>query len=141
MDAITTRKLTKKYKTKTAVDAIDLTVREGELFALLGVNGAGKTTTVRMLTCLSAPTSGEAEVCGSSVITAKEDVKRITGISPQDTSVAEKLTVRENLEFMAKIHGYGKNAVKERADKMIATFGLEEYESSRAHFPAAGSEN
>ena len=138
MDAITTRKLTRKYGTKTAVDGIDLTVHEGELFALLGVNGAGKTTTVRMLTCLSAPTSGEAEVCGSSIISAKDEVKRITGISPQDTSVAEKLTVRENLEFMAKIHGYGKEAAAKRAGEMIGTFGLGDYEKSAARTLSGG---
>lgn len=66
MDAIRTEKLTKRYKSLTAVDALDLTVKEGELFALLGVNGAGKSTTVKMLSCLVQPTAGDAFLCGHS---------------------------------------------------------------------------
>ena len=138
MNAIETKKLTKKYKDKTAVNGIDLEVGEGELFALLGVNGAGKTTTVRMLSCLSEPTSGEAFVKGHSVIGDKAAVKRIIGISPQDTAVAENLTVRENLEFMAKVCGYDKAKVKERADEMTEMFGLAEVLNSRAKTLSGG---
>lgn len=138
MNAIETHKLTKKYKDKTAVNGIDITVGEGELFALLGVNGAGKTTTVRMLSCLSVPTSGEAFVKGHSVTEDKSAVKRIIGISPQDTSVAENLTVRENLEFMAKVYGYDKAKIKERADAMSEMFGLGEVEGSRAKTLSGG---
>ena len=89
MNIIETNNLTKKYKDKTAVDSVNLTVKEGELFSLLGVNGAGKTTTIRMLSCLSTPTSGEAFVDGNNVKEDKEKIKRIIGISPQDTAVAE----------------------------------------------------
>lgn len=138
MNAIEIKGLTKKYKTKTAVDNIDLTVKEGELFALLGVNGAGKTTTIRMLSCLSKPTSGEGFVQGHSILTDKAAVKEIIGISPQDTAVAEKLTVRENLEFIAKVYGLDRNMIKERTAEMIKDFGLEEYENARAKTLSGG---
>lgn len=106
MTAVQARELTKRYKGKTAVNSLDITVEKGELFALLGVNGAGKTTTIRMLTCLSKPTGGEAYVCGHNVSTESALVKKAVGVSPQDTAVAENLTVRENLELMAKIYGF-----------------------------------
>ncbi|MBQ9382917.1 MAG: ATP-binding cassette domain-containing protein [Ruminiclostridium sp.] len=138
MNAIEVRGLTKKYAAKTAVDGISFSVAEGEMFALLGVNGAGKTTTARMLTCLSAPTSGEGFIKGHSVLTEKAAVKQIVGISPQDTAVAEKLTVRENLELMAKVYGFGKDKVKARTDEMIEMFQMREVENSRAKTLSGG---
>ena len=138
MNAIEIKGLTKKYKTKTAVDGIELTVEEGELFALLGVNGAGKTTTIRMLSCLSAPTSGEGFVHGHSILTDKSAVKEIIGISPQDTAVAEKLTVRENLEFIARVYGMDREKIRTRTGEIIKTFGLEEYENARARTLSGG---
>ena len=100
MQAIKTVQLTKKYKDITAVDSLDLTVEQGELFALLGVNGAGKTTTIKMLTCLTKPDSGNVFVNGNSIITDVAAVKSIIGVSPQETAVAPNLSVRENLELM-----------------------------------------
>ena len=97
-----------KYGDKTAVDDITLSIEEGELFSLLGVNGAGKTTTVRVLCCLTDATQGEAHILGKSCSEEKEEVKRLIGISPQETSVAEKLTVRENLHLIAAISGLDK---------------------------------
>ncbi len=138
MKAIETKALTKKYKEKTAVNALDIAVEEGELFALLGVNGAGKTTTIRMLSCLSAPTSGEASVLGHNVASEKSAVKEIIGISPQDTAVAENLTVRENLEFMAKVHSADKTKNAERVEKMIELFGMSEVVNSRAKTLSGG---
>lgn len=138
MNALEIKGLTKSYRTKTAVDGISLTVGEGELFALLGVNGAGKTTTIRMLSCLSAPTAGEAFVNGHSVLTEQDKVKAEIGISPQDTAVAENLTVRENLEFMAKVCGFHKEKVRARADEMISLFGMGEVQSSRAKTLSGG---
>ena len=102
--AIRTENLIKRYKDKTAVDGLTLSVKEGELIALLGVNGAGKTTTVKMLTCLTKLTEGRAEIMGHDVAKEPDKVKRSVGVSPQDTSVAENLTVKENLEFMAAIY-------------------------------------
>ena len=140
MKAIETKHLTKQFKTGTAVNSIDLSVEEGELFALLGVNGAGKTTTIRLLTCLSAPTSGEAYIKGHSVTDDKAGIKRIIGISPQDTAVADNLTVRENLEFMAKVYGFDKKKVSERVNEMIGMFGFGEVENSRAKTLSGGSQ-
>ncbi|MBP5605042.1 MAG: ABC transporter ATP-binding protein [Ruminiclostridium sp.] len=138
MKAIETKQITKQFKTKTAVNSIDLCVEEGELFALLGVNGAGKTTTIRMLTCLSVPTSGEAYIKGHSVTGEKAEIKRIIGISPQDTAVADNLTVRENLEFMAKVYGFDKKKASERVNEMLGMFGFGEVENSRAKTLSGG---
>ncbi len=138
MTAVQTKSLTKKYKEKTAVDALDLTVGEGELFALLGVNGAGKTTTIRMLTCLSKPTAGEAYICGHNTLTESTAVKALVGISPQDTAVAENLTVRENLELSAKIYGFSKEKTKRRVEEMTKLFNLTDVLDSRAKTLSGG---
>ncbi len=126
MNAIETHGLTKQYKDITAVNGLDLEVREGELFALLGVNGAGKTTTIKMLSCLTKPTAGDALLLGKSVVTEPEAVKRLIAVSPQETAVAPKLTVRENLELMAGIHGTGRAAVREKVAVLAERFGLDE---------------
>lgn len=118
--------LTKKYKDTVAVDRLDLTVAKGEIFALLGVNGAGKTTTIKMLSCLSKPTCGEAFLDGNSITDDAQKVKRIIGVSPQETAVAQHLTVFENLEFMCALYGLNRNEAKQKANKAILEFGLEE---------------
>ena len=126
MNAIETKGLTKRYGDLTAVDGLELTVRQGELFALLGVNGAGKTTTIKMLSCLTKPSGGDALLLGRSVVREPEAVKALIAVSPQETAVAPKLTVRENLELMAGIHGAGRSAAKEKTEALAARFGLEE---------------
>ena len=126
MNAIETKGLTKRYGDLTAVDGLELTVRQGELFALLGVNGAGKTTTIKMLSCLTKPSGGDALLLGRSVVREPEAVKALIAVSPQETAVAPKLTVRENLELMAGIHGAGHSAAKEKTEALAARFGLEE---------------
>ena len=126
MHAIETRALTKRYKDLTAVNALNLTVEEGELFALLGVNGAGKTTTIKMLSALTKPTDGDALLLGKSVVTEPEAVKQVIAVSPQETAVAPKLTVKENLELMAGIHGTDKAAIREKVGTLSARFGLDE---------------
>ena len=138
MYAIQTKKLTKKYRSKTAVSELDLTVNEGELFALLGVNGAGKTTTIRMLACLSKPTSGECSVCGSDCLSQSDDVKKLIGISPQDTAVAENLTVLENLKLICGIYGYSPQNKSEKIAKMTKLFKLDEVLNSRAKTLSGG---
>ena len=126
MNAIETKGLTKRYGDLTAVDGLELTVRQGELFALLGVNGAGKTTTIKMLSCLTKPSGGDALLLGRSVVREPEAVKALIAVSPQETAVAPKLTVRENLELMAGIHGAGRSSAKEKTGAIAARFGLEE---------------
>lgn len=135
--AIVTNGLTKRYKDKTAVDHISLSVDEGKLVALLGVNGAGKTTTIRMLTCLSKPTEGSAGVLGHDVCSEPEKVKKLVGISTQDTAVAENLTVRENLEFIAGLY-IEKDKIKASVEKTVKSFGLEEYVNKKAKLLSGG---
>ncbi len=136
MKAIAIKALTKKYKDFTAVDTLDLTIEKGELFGLLGVNGAGKTTTIKMLSCLSKPTSGKAEVMGFDVTEKPDEVKRVISISTQETAVAPNLTVRENLEFIAKV--YGIDNPKSAADKVIEEFSLQEKENARTKTLSGG---
>lgn len=124
MDAIKAVKLTKKYKDLVAVDSLDLTIAQGELFSLLGVNGAGKTTTIKMLSCLSQPSTGDAFLNGKSIISDTLDVKRIIGVSPQETAVAPNLTVQENLELMCGVHGSSKCKKEEKVKELSDRFDL-----------------
>lgn len=124
MRSIKTVRLTKKYKDVTAVDELDLTVEQGELFALLGVNGAGKTTTIKMLTCLTRPDGGDAFVNGNSIVADVTAVKRIIGVSPQQTAVAPNLSVRENLELMCGVHGFSKERQRAKVQELTERFDL-----------------
>lgn len=132
MNAIQAVGLTKKYKGVTAVDGLDLSIRSGELFSLLGVNGAGKTTTIKMLSCLTQPTSGDALLGGMSIKKDPAAVKRIIGVSPQETAVAPNLTVRENLELMCGVRGYSGARSRERAAELSEEFGLGEISGRKA---------
>lgn len=124
MEAIKTVKLTKKYKDLIAVDSLDLCVEQGELFSLLGVNGAGKTTTVKMLSCLSKPTSGDAFLNGKNIVSDSASVKSVIGVSPQETAVAPNLTVKENLELMCGVHGFSKEKSREKIAELAEKFEL-----------------
>ncbi len=132
MDAIKITGLTKKYKDVTAVDGLELTVRQGELFALLGVNGAGKTTTIKMLSCLTAPTSGEAYLGGRSIVSQPNEVKRIIGVSPQETAVAPNLTVGENLALMCGVYGLSKEKTRAKVQRLCDEFELADIMQRRA---------
>lgn len=123
--AIQTTKLVKRYKTLTAVDGLDLEIQQGELFSLLGVNGAGKTTVIKMLSCLSKPTEGEAFVGGYRVTTEQRHVKTLIGISPQETAIAPNLSVKENLELMCGIYGFSKKKTEERVQELCRQFALD----------------
>lgn len=124
--------LTKEFGGRIAVDRLNLSVGAGEFFSLLGLNGAGKTTTIRMLTCLLAPTSGDAVLLGDSIVTQQNAVKQKINLSPQETAVAPNLTVRENLELIARIYGCEKGEAGARADEVIEDFGLTERSRDRA---------
>ena len=124
MDAIKTKGLVKRYKNLTAVDGLDLQVGQGELFCLLGVNGAGKTTAIKMLSCLTKPSGGEAWVGGYSVTREPEQVKARIGVSPQESAVAPNLSVRENLELMAGIHGFSKERTRAKIGELTEQFSL-----------------
>ena len=126
MNAISTENLTKKYKDVVAVDNLSLFVRKGELFSLLGVNGAGKTTTIKMLSCLTQPTSGDAFLNGKSILKDTSDVKSIIAVSPQETAVAPGLSVHENLELMCGVHGFSKAKREAKIDELTKLLGLNE---------------
>ena len=126
MNAVETIGLTKRYKDLTAVDGLDLEIRKGELFALLGVNGAGKTTTIKMLSCIARPTSGDALLNGKSIVTQKSEVKSIIAVSPQETAVAPKLTVAENLSLMAGVHGFSREKTASKVAELSSAFSLSE---------------
>lgn len=124
MDAVKTIGLTKTYKELTAVDRLDLTIPQGELFSLLGVNGAGKTTTIKMLCCLTRPTAGDAFLNGSSILTDPAGVKARIGVSPQETAVAPNLTVQENLELMCGVHGFTREKQMQKVRQIAEELGL-----------------
>ena len=124
MQAIQCKSLVKRYKDITAVDKLDLEIRQGELFALLGVNGAGKTTAIKMLSCLTRPTAGDALVEGLSITKEPERVKERIGVSPQETAVAPNLTVKENLELICGIHRFSREKTAERIGELSGQFDL-----------------
>ena len=124
MYAIKTTGLVKRYKTVTAVNKLDLEIKPGELFSLLGVNGAGKTTVMKLLTCLARPTEGDAMVGGYSILKEPDQVKRLIGVSPQETAVAPNLSVKENLELICGIHGFSKDKTKAKLQELSEQFHL-----------------
>ncbi len=133
MDAtIKTVNLTKKYKDLVAVDKLNLQIEQGELFSLLGVNGAGKTTTIKMLSCLAKPTSGDAFVGGNSIVCDELKVKRVIGVSPQETAVAPNLSVKENLELMCGIHEFSKEKRQAKIKELSEQFNLHDILSKKA---------
>ena len=125
MQAIKTTELVKQYKNLTAVDNLNVEIPQGELFALLGVNFAGKTTTIKMLSCLTKPTGGEALVGGYSTTKEPEQVKRLIGVSPQETAVAPNLSVKENLELICGIHSFSKEKTEAKIRELSGQFALD----------------
>ena len=130
--------LRKEFGDKVAVKDLNLKIPEGSLFAMLGVNGAGKTTTIRMLTGLSQPTAGDAVVMGYRISENMDEIKKLVNLSPQETSIAPNLTVRENLEFVAGIYGFDKAKVQQKTEEMITQFHLEEVVKSKAKTLSGG---
>ncbi len=114
MNAIRIENLTKQYRDVLAVDRLSLCIEEGELFSLLGVNGAGKTTTVKMLSCLTEPTEGDAYLLGKSICKDTAEVKKLIAVSPQESAVASGLSVRENLELICGVYGFSKEKRTQR---------------------------
>ena len=125
MQAIKSTLLVKRYKNLTAVNGLNLEIRQGELFSLLGVNGAGKTTVIKMLSCLTKPTAGDATVGGCSITQEPERVKRLIGVSPQETAVAPNLSVKENLELICGIHGFSKEKTTAKIGELARQFDLD----------------
>lgn len=138
MLAIETNKLTKKFGNKIVVDSLELSIKKGELFSLLGVNGAGKTTTIKMLSTLSKPTSGDAKLLGDSVLAHSQKVKEKINLSPQETAVAPNLSVRENLELIAGIYFNDRQDIKSEVNQIIKDFKLEEITKQKAKTLSGG---
>ncbi len=124
MKAVKTVSLVKQYKNITAVDDLSFEISKGELFSLLGVNGAGKTTTIKMLTCLTQPSNGNAYIFGHSIINDSNQIKGLIGVSPQETAIAPNLTVEENLELICGINGFPKEKTRERINELSKQFSL-----------------
>ena len=136
MFAIKTTNLTKKFKDKTVVENLNLQIKQGELFSLLGTNGAGKTTTIKMLTTLLSSTDGQILINGLDIKNDAQKIKNIINMSPQETAIAPNLTVEENLEFMAGVYQI-KNK-KEKIDSLIKTFKLDEVLKQKAKTLSGG---
>ena len=135
MAEIEIKQLNKLYGNLHALKDISLGIEKNKLFGLLGVNGAGKTTLIKILTCLSKQTSGEAYVHGFSVKDNPEKIKEIVDVSPQETAVAHNLTVRENLDFFASLYNTRDEAY---ISSVVNAFSLEEVENQRAKTLSGG---
>lgn len=138
MKAIEIKEICKNYDLIKAVKNVSFDIEEGELFGLLGVNGAGKTTIIKMLSCLIKPTSGDALVYGNSIIENSDYAKEVINVSPQETAIAPKLTVFENLEFIARIYGANKEEAKKRIMDVVEKLSLEEVINQRASTLSGG---
>ena len=126
MDAIRIEGLSKQYREVLAVDTLSLTIKKGELFSLLGLNGAGKTTTIKMLSCLSTPSGGDAYLLGKSILTDSPAVKSFIAVSPQESAIAPGLSVRENLELICGVHGFSKEKRNAKIEELTSLLGLDE---------------
>ena len=118
--------LTRKFGDLVAVDRIDLSVRSGEFFGFLGPNGAGKTTTLRMATGLLRPTSGQVRVYGMDPFKSPMEVKSLIGVAPDDPPLYDRLTGRENLEFVARIRTFAPEAARKKSSELLGWLGLED---------------
>ncbi len=132
MQAIKINNLTKEYKDVVAVNNLNLEINEGELFSLLGVNGAGKTTTIKMLATLVKPTSGDALIYDYSINKDADKIKELIDISMQETAVARKLTVDENIEFYANLSGQTKEEIEETKKYIYSSFELDKVKDKKA---------
>lgn len=124
MNAIELINLSKKYKEAEVVKEINLTIRQGELFALLGVNGAGKTTTIKMLSGLTRPSEGDGVILGESIQSENSTIKSKINLSPQETAIAPNLSVRENIEFICRLYGSKKEVAKDKTLSCLEELGL-----------------
>ena len=138
MNAIIIKDLTKKYRNIVSVNHLNLTVEQGELFALLGVNGAGKSTTIKLLSCLIRPMSGDALLLGNSILSNSQAVKKIINISPQETAVAANLSVLENLVLIAGLYGQDRKTATKNAHEIAQKFGLETELNKKASHLSGG---
>jgi ABC-2 type transport system ATP-binding protein len=124
--AIKTQNLTKRFGNRTAVNDLNIQIKQGEIFSLLGTNGAGKTTTIKMLCCLLQPTSGHAEIKGFSIKEKPLTIKEIIGVSPQETAIAGHLSSRENLLLMGGVSGLVEETSAKKARHLMDLLKIED---------------
>ena len=135
MNIITINNVSKNYKSKKALDNVSLEIKQGELFGLLGVNGAGKTTLIKILCGLTRKTSGNITINNYNLDKEIDKIKQIIDISPQETSVANNLTVIENLQFFANIYNTNNPST---INEIVALFGLQEVINQKAKTLSGG---
>lgn len=135
---IETHNLTKRFKNITAVDGLDLSIRRGEIFGLLGPDGAGKTTTIRMLCAIMDPSAGRASVAGFDTVKEPEEIKKRIGYMAQQFSLYGDLTVLENLTFFADIFQVGRREREERIARLLDFARLTEFQKRRAAHLSGG---
>ena len=135
MNIITIDNVCKNYKTIKALDNVSLTIKKGELFGLLGVNGAGKTTLIKILCGLTKKTSGKISINNFNLDKEIDKIKEIIDISPQETSVANNLSVKENLEFFANIYNNNNTTT---INEIVDIFNLREVLNQRAKTLSGG---
>lgn len=138
MNAIETIDLTRKFGSLTAVDNVNLKVKEGEIFGLLGPNGAGKSTTISMLCTIMKPTSGTAKVNGYDIVHEPSQVRRSIGIVFQDPSIDDKLTGRENMEMHADLYDVQRDVMHSRIDEVLQLVELEDRASDYVNTYSGG---
>ena len=122
--SIIIKDLVKQYEDVTAVDGVNLEIKQGELFSLLGPNGAGKTTTINILSGITKPTKGTAIVGGYDVSKNLKEVKTLIGVCPQKAAVFKFLNARENIELFGNLHAIPKTTLKERTDTLLDSLDL-----------------
>lgn len=132
IEAIIIKGLTKKYKNVLAVDNLNLSVHKGELLSLLGLNGAGKTTTIKMLSCLTQPTNGNAFLNGKNIYKDTVAIKSLIAVAPQETAVALGLSVRENLELICGIYKFSKEKQNTKITELTKLLELENILNKKA---------
>lgn len=132
------KNLSKKFRKVLALSDVNLEIKKGELFGLLGINGAGKSTLIKILSCLILPTTGKITISGFDIEKQEKNVKQIINIAPQETSIAPNLTVLENLEFFAKIYYKDNIKIKEKVEELIQQFELKDILNKRSKTLSGG---
>lgn len=136
--AVETKKLTKKFAANTAVNELDLQVRKGEIFGLVGPDGAGKSTTMRLISTAMTPTSGEAIVLGYDSLKQEEAIRDRIGYMPQRFALYGELTVDENINFFAEIYGVPKDQLTRKKKELLEFTGMSKFADRRGRNLSGG---
>jgi ABC-2 type transport system ATP-binding protein len=136
--AIQAKGLSKHFGDLKAIDNLDINVEKSRIYGFLGPNGCGKTTAIRMLTGLLTPTSGEIEVLGLRLPQDAEKLRFKIGYMTQRFSLYNDLTVKENLQFIAKIYGVTGTQQKKRIDELLSIYGLDQKQTQFAGSMSGG---